>query len=43
MRLEKYTKLKGAWDELGDSLVEKEKFIRNNKEAFDQLGIAMSI
>lgn len=38
----KVYKLKGAWDELGDSLVEKEKFIRNNKEAFDQLGIAMS-
>lgn len=38
----KVYKLKSAWDELGDSLVEKEKFIRNNKEAFDQLGIAMS-
>lgn len=38
----KVYELKGAWDELGDSLVEKEKFIRNNKEAFDQLGIAMS-
>lgn len=38
----KVYKLKDAWDELGDSLVEKEKFIRNNKEAFDQLGIAMS-
>lgn len=38
----KVYKLKDAWDELGDSLVEKEKFIRTNKEAFDQLGIAMS-
>lgn len=34
--------LTSAWYNLGDSMEAKEKFVRSNKEAFEQLGLAIS-
>lgn len=40
-QLLQYKKLQAAYKELGDDMRKKEKFIKDNKKAFDELGIAV--
>ena len=37
-----YKSLVGEWESLGDSMADKEKFIRNNQKAFEELGVAVN-
>lgn len=41
-QLLEYKKLQAAYRELGEDIKKKEKFVKNNKKAFDELGIAVT-
>ncbi len=40
--LAKYEQLRTEWEKLGNSLEDKEKYIRDNQDAFNSLGISVS-
>lgn len=40
--ISKYFQLKKAWEELGDSLQKRQKFIEDHKDAFRQLGVEIN-
>ncbi len=40
--LAKYEQLRTEWEKLGDSLKDKEQYVRDNQDAFNSLGVAIS-
>lgn len=40
--LTKYEKMRKEWEDLGNSLKTKEQYVRNNQDAFNKLGVAIS-